>query len=64
MTILVRLPHLHERNPLIMSDWCKAEGLVFNKDYDWHFLHTEKELIFRFHNDAAKYASLFSLRWS
>ncbi len=45
-----------------LSAWCKEQGLVQNRDYDWAF--RQGELHFRFHCDSESYATLFTLRWA
>jgi len=47
-----------------MSYWCRDQGLVRDKDYDWAFSTQRKELHFRFFDHAETFATLFTLRWS
>lgn len=46
-----------------ISIWLKDQGLVWGKDYDWHIDRIKHQIIFRFHNQATTYSTLFSLRW-
>ena len=47
-----------------MSHWCKGHGLDLGRDYDWSFMSADKEIHFRFYNQAESYSTLFALTWA
>jgi len=46
-----------------ISDWCKEQGLVFQKDYDWHQMSEKQQIHIRFYDHCEEMATLFGLRW-
>jgi hypothetical protein len=47
-----------------LSNWCKEQGLVHGRDYDWAFMNTIKEIHFRFYSDSESMSTMFTLRWA
>lgn len=47
-----------------MSTWCKEQGLVYGKDYDWTFRTPLQTVDFRFFGEFESFGSLFALTWS
>jgi hypothetical protein len=46
-----------------MSNWCKDNGLVHSKHFDWSFRHQLNEIHFRFYSDDESLATMFALLW-
>ena len=46
-----------------LSQWCKDNGLVRDKDYDWALITAKNEIHFRFFGDDPSFASMFALKW-
>lgn len=49
---------------LEMSKWCKDQGLVHGKDYDYCAMDKKKEVHFRFFNEYESMGSMFAMRWA
>jgi len=64
--IIVKIPHndtqlLATKRAIKMSNWCKENGLVHSKDYDWAFRNLSNEIHFRFYSDDQSLATMFAL---
>ena len=46
-----------------ISDWCKEQGLQFQKDYDWHQMSERHQIHVRFYDHCEEMSTLFGLRW-
>ena len=67
--IIVKIPYtdaqLHATKRAIeMSNWCKENGLVHSRDYDWAFMNQLREIHFRFYSDDESRATMFALIWN
>lgn len=47
-----------------LSRWCKEQGLVDYKDYNWQFKPSERVTVFYFEDHCESYASFFQLKWA
>jgi hypothetical protein len=47
-----------------LSRWCKEQGLVDRKDYNWQLKPQEQVTVFYFEDHVESYATLFSLKWA
>lgn len=47
-----------------LSQWCKEQGLIDRKDYNWQFKPNERVTVFYFEDHVNNYATLFSLKWA
>jgi hypothetical protein len=67
--IIIKIPYLGATNiaarrAIEMSNWCKENGLVHSKHFDWSFRHQLKEIHFRFYSDDESLATMFALIWN
>lgn len=47
-----------------LNRWCKDQGLVDRKDYNWQLKPNENVTVFYFEDHVESYATLFSLKWT
>jgi len=67
--IIVKIPYKDaqlyaSKRAIEMSNWCKENGLVHSKDFDWSFMGNLKEIHFRFYSDDESRATMFALLWN
>ena len=67
--IIVKIPYLGDTNIAVrqaieMINWCKENGLVHSKHFDWSFMNHLKEIHFRFYSDEESLATMFALFWN
>ena len=67
--IIIKIPYtdaqLHAtRRAIEMSNWCKENGLVHSKHFDWSFMSELKQIHFRFYSDDESLATMFALIWN
>lgn len=48
---------------VMLSQWCKDQGLAMNRDYEWYFRKDSNETVFQFFGDAESFSTLFLLKW-
>ena len=46
-----------------MSRWCKEQGLVPGRDFEWAYNPQDYTVDFTFYGEAESFASLFALKW-
>ena len=46
-----------------MSRWCKEQGLMSGRDFDWAYHPEDYTVNFIFYGEAESFASLFALKW-
>ena len=46
---------------LEISTWLKMQGLVHDRDYTWHLLSADKQIVFLFHDP--KWESILVLKY-
>ena len=65
--IRVEIPWDDQRNAaqyaIMLSQWCKEQGLVDRKHYNWQFKPSEQVSVFYFEDHVESYATLFQLKW-
>lgn len=44
-----------------MADWCKDQGLIMGKDFEWSVWSEESIISFRFFDKGEKYSSMLAL---
>lgn len=49
---------------VMLSGWCREQGLVMNRDYEWYFKKNEREILFQFIGDGESFSTLFALKWA
>jgi hypothetical protein len=67
--IIIKIPYIDAQRDAVsraieMSQWCKDNGLVHSKDYDWSFMRGQRQIHFRFYSDDESRASMFALMWN
>lgn len=65
---IVRIPYTYQAKAAMfaieLSNWCKENNLEHGYDYDWALSTHEKEIHFRFYNDAESLATMLTLKWA
>ena len=47
-----------------MSRWCKEQGLVAGRDFEWAYNPQDYTVNFTFYGESESFASLFALKWT
>ena len=47
-----------------MSRWCKEQGLIAGRDFEWAYHPQDYTVNFTFYGEAESFASLFALKWT
>jgi hypothetical protein len=47
-----------------MSRWCKEQGLLSGRDFEWAYHPEDYTVNFTFYGEAESFASLFTLKWT
>jgi hypothetical protein len=46
-----------------MSRWCKEQGLMSGRDFEWTYHPEDYTVNFTFYGESESFASLFALKW-
>ena len=67
---IVRYRHLdfmklhHASNHAIqLAEWCKDQGLIMGRDFEWAVMQVDEYVSFKFMNKGEKYSSMFALKF-
>jgi hypothetical protein len=55
--------HHASNHAIQLADWCKDQGLIMGRDFEWMVLQTEEKIMFKFMNRGEKYSTMFALRF-
>jgi hypothetical protein len=55
--------HHASNHAILLADWCKDQGLIMGRDFEWAVWQTEEKIIFKFMNNGEKYSTMFALRF-
>ena len=47
-----------------MSRWCKEQGLMSGRDFEWAYHPEDYTVNFTFYGESESFASLFALKWT
>jgi hypothetical protein len=48
---------------ILIADWCKDQGLIMGKDFDWSVWSDDTKITFRFFDSAEKWSTIFALKF-
>jgi hypothetical protein len=55
--------HHAANHAILLADWCKDQGLIMGRDFEWAVWKEDSKINFKFFGQAEKYATMFSLRF-
>lgn len=55
--------HHASNHAIMLSDWCKDQGLIMGLDFIWAVLKDDDKITFTFMNNGEKYSTMFALRF-
>jgi hypothetical protein len=48
---------------ILVADWCKEQGLIMGKDFEWSVWHGDTKINFKFFGTAEKWSTIFALKF-
>jgi hypothetical protein len=55
--------HHASNHAILLADWCKDQGLIMGRDFEWAVWQNESKINFKFFGQAEKYGTMFSLKF-
>lgn len=55
--------HHASNHAILLSEWCKEQGLIMGLDFTWAVWKGDEKISFTFMNKGEKYSSLFALKF-
>ena len=48
---------------ILLADWCKDQGLIMGRDFEWSVWQGDTKINFKFFGEAEKYVTMFALKF-
>jgi hypothetical protein len=48
---------------ILLADWCKDQGLIMGRDFEWAVWQDESKINFKFFGQSEKYVTMFALKF-
>jgi hypothetical protein len=55
--------HHASNHAILLADWCKDQGLIMGRDFEWAVRQDESKINFKFFGESEKYVTMFSLKF-